>query len=353
MKRMAVVLAGLLFLSTPLVAQGSDRTPILDLLARARSALFDLRYDLADSLARDVLLLDQRLKRTDRIKALQIAAAARFPEETPAQQPDTAAGYLRELVRLAPAAEIPADITWDGLNAMLENVRITTFGAAATPDLEYHVTMRDPVSIDVVASRRARFVAYLRAAGASQFTRVAEAGPGMRGTLRIRWVDAGGPRIHSGSHELLIVARDDQSLDSLTLRYAVTVDAPPLELVPVPAAIDSADLLPEKTKPGRIRGILTGALLGVGTAVAAGAFRDPDLRNGAAADDRAVRLGAFMGIGSIAGAFLLDHGTALPANIRHNRELYGAHRKAVGDAMAENERRHQAYAMTVAVEQED
>jgi hypothetical protein len=112
-----LVLAFLL-LAPPLVAQTQQGSPVVDMMIRARNALNDLRYAEADSIARRILALGNLITKQQQIDALQLRAAAAFPDEQGAQYQDSAIAIIRQLVELGATGGPPREISWPGLDSL-------------------------------------------------------------------------------------------------------------------------------------------------------------------------------------------------------------------------------------------
>jgi hypothetical protein len=120
-RRLASSLAFLAVLSLPRAAVAQESI-VTGLLTRAKNALNDLKYQEADSIARLIIVLGDVVPKPQRINALQIAAAARYPEDAPARKPDGALDALREIVKLGHTAPIPFEIGWVGLDSLYTQV---------------------------------------------------------------------------------------------------------------------------------------------------------------------------------------------------------------------------------------
>jgi len=110
------------------------------LLTRAKNALNDLKYSEADSLARLLIALGDVVPRPQRIAALQIAAAARYPDDKPLQRADSAVSALKVIVLLGHTDPIPFEIGWAGLDSLFRSVG----GAAQLPPDQRTATAVDP-----------------------------------------------------------------------------------------------------------------------------------------------------------------------------------------------------------------
>lgn len=105
-------------LAAPLPAQVQQGSPVTEMMIRGRNALNDLRYGEADSLARRVLALGDLLSRQQQIDALQVRAAAAYPDEAGAQSTDSAIAIIRQLVALGATEGLPREMAWPGLDSL-------------------------------------------------------------------------------------------------------------------------------------------------------------------------------------------------------------------------------------------
>ena len=112
----------LIAVGAPLGAQTQQGSPVIDMMIRGRNALNDLRYNEADSIARRVLALGSLLTRQQQIDALQLRAAASYPDEQGEQKQDTAISVIKTLVGLGATSGIPGDLSWPGLDSLFSFV---------------------------------------------------------------------------------------------------------------------------------------------------------------------------------------------------------------------------------------
>lgn len=349
--RSALLAAALLCAAAGAAAQRRPASPVADVLRQARRALDNLQYSNADSLARSVLLSTAPVSRAERIEALLVTAAALYPEETRAQHRDSALAFLRQYVRTAPDGTIPAGMSWHGLDSLLELARRTTFAALARPHGSDTLPgIGGTIPVAVTATRPARFA--LRLGSGRQPASSApldSAGPATDVVLHLRLFEGDRPLASSGEWLLTVTAVEPGSTDTVVQRFPMTVAAPPLDLVPVPAALDSAQLLDEWARPSRGLGIAIGGGLGGLTVLMAQALRAPDpVGSATKADSRAVLLAGGFVLGGVVGA-LLDKGHPLPRNVAHNNEVRAAFARQVLEARTENDRRRAEYRATVTV----
>ena len=350
MRRLLGSVAGaVLLLAPPAHGQAS---PIMDLLLRARVALNDLHYGEADSLATTVLgAFDARLSSAQRIQVYAIRAAAAYPDPAGGgtQRADDATGFLRQLIRLDPSAtQVPADLSWPGLDSLFRRTRGATFAAGVQPESTYTlVGPSDEARLESFATRPARArLTLANAAGATLWTD--SGGPAERVTLRVRGF-AGATPLASGDYRLTVVMHDSLSGDSVMLRFPVTVEAQPLDLLPTPR-FDSAQLRPEVTSPARARGLVAGLLLGGGAAAAA-LVRGPAPLSTVSADGTAYGVAVVMALGAIV-AGRMDHGRPIPENAAANVRLRASFAQSLQQADAENRRRVAALRVVMTVHPE-
>lgn len=115
MKRAAIF--ALALCAAPLAAQTQAGSPVTDMMIKGRNALNDLNYASADSAARRVLALGSLLTRQQQMDALQLLAAALFPDEDGAQKSDTAIGVIKRIVELG-GTKMPAEISHPKLDSL-------------------------------------------------------------------------------------------------------------------------------------------------------------------------------------------------------------------------------------------
>jgi hypothetical protein len=322
------------------------------LLSRATVALNDLNYERALFLARQLLTVPT-LTSAQRTAALQLVAAAFYPEEEDKRHADSAMVALRQLVRGDADVSMPRDITWRGLDSLLAIARTTTFVTTVTPEREYALT--GPAAravIRVSANRPASYrMTLLQATGAEVMRD--SAGPATSAQLGIAGMRAGKPALESGAYTLVVSATDSASGETLESRYAVRVEAPALVLEPGPGAFDQSTLRPERFPPARSRAYTAAVLLAgatIGMAVA-GRAEEP-VRSAFSLDAKAIAAA----VGLAGGAFWaarMDKGGPLPENVTYNQTLRRDHEARVASANEENQRRINAYRLTIGITPEE
>lgn len=353
MKRIAVML----LLSVVRIAQAQEpkpvpqSSPVMDMIESAKNALNNLQYSRARLAAREVLALG-KLKRSQEIAALQVAAAAYYPDDPRARMPDSANVYLRRLARLMPSGPFPSDLVSPALDSQLVMARHETFGATVRAPLEVTLKGTEARSvIEVSATRPARWQLYVTAGDGGPPLLVDTLGSSMSGRLAIRAHNGVAPVILPGVHQFKILGISATEPDTITLKYDwIAAGSAPI-LVEMPAPLDSSKFLPERST--RQLGVqIFGALFAGGAAWALGnAVRPPQPLADEPKDSRAAAVGVGIAIGAIASA-LLDHGKPLPANVKANQVAKANYLKQVGDATETNRKRIGEYTLAITIDPE-
>jgi hypothetical protein len=346
-----VVMAGMFLTLRSAQAQRPQSSPAATLLIRARLALNDLKYAQADSMSRAVLQLGPQLDRAERIQALRILIAALYPDDRAAQHRDAAIQNMMLLVQLEPAAVIPGEISWGGLDSLMNQVRTATFAVLASPPRVS--LLKGPGGVDSipVSTTRASFLTLTaRPLGGTRSVALDSAGPTRQATLRLRVLQGDQVRLPSGNYELTIVARDAATRDSQTTRFSMTIEAPPLQFVPVPAALDSSKLLPERGARAGLKSVVIGLGVG-GMTVALGTLASTTDKSAGNPDRRAYAVALGISLAGILAAGI-DKGAALPGNAAKNADLRARFGRSVAEANAENLRRRESYEARVSIEGE-
>lgn len=344
--------AAALVLSAICAVAAAAQNPAVDVLLRARMALNDLRYTDADSLARFVLnVLGSRISGEQRVEALSIAAAARFPEPIlgAEQYPDSALSALRQLIRIDPDTRLRDEVRWPGLDSLFQVARTTTFAARLSRPRDVVLGAGDQaVIVDGMSTRRATWTAELRplAGGTPVYRTALEPTQAPQLRLRIE-LEGGRPSIPTGAYQLIVTVRDAASADSMAWSYRAVVDAAPVELVPLPGPIDPQLFRREMAPPARRRGIVLGVALGAISIAGVQALRGsgPLVDDGAALSTTTA-VGAALAIGAAASGFL-DKGTPIPGNAAFNERLRSDHEVARRLAESENAQRRAAFRATI------
>jgi len=345
----ATIGVALSFAATPLVAQQQQGSPIDDLLKRAGDAFNDLNYSRADSLARQVLAIGSRVSAGQRTRALMVMAAASFPEEASAQKRAVALQTLKQIVRTNLSLKLPPELTWAGLDSLVDEARRTTYGIEVSAD---------SMQVIVGPTGTGRLMARTNRPGTLQLTIMPSTGGGpaaivdstpvgMSGEFTFTAMRGERPVFATGDYAVILTGVDSATKDTVTVRYTAVVDAPALTFMTVPAKMDSSKLLPERTGKFGAKSIVPGVLVGGAAFALASVLRaEGDIKTKVGADSKGVAVGGALALTTILAGFA-DKGRAIPANILANRTYGAAFQKSIVDSQAENRRRIAEYKTTI------
>jgi hypothetical protein len=326
------------------------RSPIMDMVERAKNSLNNLQYTQARTASREILGL--RLKRTQEIAALQVAAASYFPDEPGARMPDSAAVFLKRLVRLMPVGPLPTDLVSPGLDSQLVATRKTVFGATArTPvSLSLRGSERRP-SIDVMSTRPARWQLYLLSGDGGPPILIDTLAAATSGRLSLQAHNGVTPLIQPGADQIRILSISASEPDTIVIRFDANATGVIPSLVEMPGQLSSAKLLPEKA-PRALGAGIAAAIIGGGASWAlANALLPPKELGQQSKDSRGLTVG--IGISAVAlAAGLLDRGRPIPKNVKANAATRSDHLKLVGDATETNRKRVSEYAIELTIDPE-
>lgn len=350
--RITILLAHLGLVAT-LVGTSATRAsaqggPVDDLILRVLSDVSDLRFGEALARGREILSAGATLRPAQEV-ALRIAMAAAFyPDVGGEPQPDSALAQFDRVVRIAPDAEIPIVLAWDGLDSLLTVARARTFAVVVRPPADSAaIGGTRQAEVEVVATREARYtLATRRVGGSVTHTHSVFTTPARAARMNLRADDGAQLVLEPGAHDLLVTAIDANGRDSLTVTRRIQVAGSRPALLARPM-LDSAQLQPEVVKPRPIRTALTGLLFGGLTVIFANEARAGEpVRSAFPADDRA----GIVGLGIVAaaiGAIWMGRDGRDESAITYNTALRDAHARAVAAADAENKRRLAEYRATI------
>lgn len=338
-------------------AKGQDRpvqpqnSPIMDMIQRAKNSLNNLQYAQSRNTIREVLALG-RLKRSQELAALEVAAAAFYPEDAAARVPDSSNVYLERLARLLPAGSFPTDLASAALDSQLVIARRKTFGAAVHPPLEITLVGNERrEAIEVVSTHPARWQLYLAPSAGGAVTLLDTLGATTNGRLSLRAHSGSNPIITPGSYEFRVIAIDAARPDTITLRFDGTaVGASPI-LVDMPAALDQSKFLPERSSRAVAAGVTTGLVFGGLTWALGHNAKAPDTLGEEPNDGRVTAVAVLMALGGVA-AGILDRGKPLPENIKANASMRSDYLKHLGDATDTNRKRVGEYKLAITIDPE-
>jgi len=215
------------------MALSAQATPdhVAGVLARMRADFSARRYAAVITRANGLLESAHAISTPQRIELWQLLAAAYYPDGSSAQlQPDSARLPLAALIRLAPDIRIAREISWAGLDELVERTRAGTFAVATRPLTEYTLNAHATGHVAVVASRPTRF-RLMSVDDSGGRTVIHDSSAFVTSaTLQLRTHDATGPIFVDGSHQLHIWAYDLSSGDSVRIAHRVRAlrsDLPP------------------------------------------------------------------------------------------------------------------------------
>lgn len=313
-----------------------------DLLRSAKDALNDLRYDRADTIAREVLGLPG-LRRSQKVLAWQVIAASRFPEEG-ARDSAAARAAIDEVIRLDLDAAFPVDVRWNGLEGLSMAEKAKVFGLAVRlpgSEIVYGGALGDAV-IRVATPTPSNTWLIVRTAGAATQVVIDSVVGARDAVFRVPALRGTAPMIATGAYELVVRAVDVRSGAELERTMQASVAAGPIDLLPVPKAIDSTQLRPEIQIPHRVRGTVVGVVFGGLTYALGHYLRAPEPIKSSTSDQRTMLVGAAIAAGA-AVAVWFDHGRPLPINRELNAQSRRVNAIAISSTTAENAKRMASY----------
>jgi hypothetical protein len=348
---LAHLVAGALLLLPPVAraaAQGTN--PVDDLILRVVSDVSDLRFGDALTRGREILAAGTTLRPQQEITLRIAMAAAFFPDFGGDQQPDSALTQFDRVVRIAPDAEIPITLAWDGLDSLLQVARARTFVVVVRPPMDsVAIGGERRAEIEVVATRAARYrLATRRVGGSVTYVHSVWSTPASSAQLALRADDGTHVLLEPGAHDVFVTAVDPVGGDSITVvrRAVVTGTRPSLLTTPV---LDSAQLQQEESRPRPFRTALTGLLFGGFAVVVANEARGAEpLRSAFAADNRAGLVGGAILLAAV-GAIWMGRDGRDEAAITYNAAVREAHARALAAAESENRRRLAQYRATMVI----
>ncbi len=351
--RAACIALALVMAAVPRVGAQATPSPTDDLIARVRADVNDLRYADAIRRGREVFSFAPNMRPAQVIALRGAMAAAFYPDEVEAQQPDSALAQLTAIIQLAPDATLPVELRWSGLDSLFSVARSRTLSVAMRPAVTDSLTGVDGRAfVSVVASRpvRYRLRVHRLPSGASVLHDTTTT-PDVRGQLGYRAHDGRQPLLAEGEYEFVVTAVDVATGDTASVRHNATVTGAAMVAVPTPV-LDTTKLLPEFAKPPRGKMVATSLIFaGLTGAIASAARAEEPIASAYKTDGRAIFVSVAM-IGAAVGGFWLDKGSVSVENLQANMTLRAAHLKALQDADAEHARRVANYRVMVQIRPE-
>ena len=353
-RRVVSQLLVLILAAAPVLAQTQQSaSPIDDLLKRAQDAFNDLNYSRADSLARQVLQVGSRISMSQRHGALLVIAAAAYPEEASAQRRSIALATLKQLVRTNLNLKMPPELSWAGLDSLVDEARRTTFAMEVGGDAVQTTTGPEGMAkVAIRGSRPARYyLTLMPAAGGPAI--VADSSPTMMvGDFRFATMRNQRPVFSTGEYAVIVTGIDSASSDTITARYVARVEAPALEFLNASAKLDSSKLLPARTKRFGAKSIVPAIMVGGAAFALSSVLRaEGGIQTTVPADSKGAAVGGALALTTILAGFA-DRGRPIPANIAANKAFGEAFQKSLVDAQNENRRRIAEYKTTIRLDLE-
>jgi hypothetical protein len=338
------LLAGVAAFALPAGAQTAD--PVDDLITRVIFDLNDLRYADAIKRGRDVLATTRGMRAEQEGLLRSAIAAAYYPEEANAQQPDSAIAQFVAGLKVVPDLALPIELRWDGLDSLLTVARSRTLAVVVTMDEQSLSGPEGRGTLAVHVSRPARVSLRTNALGSAALVwQDSSAGAATRSTLQFRAHDGRNVLLATGEYVATIVATDPVTGDSTLLTRRMLVEGARLMLV-APPSFDSTKLRRETVRAPLVRTAITALAFGTATILFGSLGGDKEFGDDFEPDGRAVFVG-FAIVGAGIGSYWLDKGKSDPEAVAANAALRDEHRKAVDAAAAESERRIREYRVTV------
>lgn len=329
-------------MAIPAFAQ-AQMNPIDDVLKLAFDAFNDFKYVTADTTARKVLQM-QSATATQRARAQMIIAASAFPEDAASQKRLVALAMLKQLLKTNYDTKLPQELTWVGLDSLMEEARRTTFGMQVSGEPQQTAIGVDGTGKIRVKSNKPGFFRLIIAAKSGDVVAVVDSISGTaEGDITFKTMRDERPIFSTGDYTVTITAFEPGGRgDTVTTQATLKVDAPALTFAELPTTMDSTKLLRERSGKSGAKSIFPALLVG-GAAffISSQLHGEGALANGVA-DSKGMGVAGGMFLATIVAGFA-DRGRAIPANIAANRAAGEAFQKSIADANTENRRRVTEY----------
>ena len=330
-------------LAVPAVAR-AQANPIDDLLRLSTDAFNDLNYKKADSVARSVLLISAATP-AQRARAQMVIAASAYPDDPSAQRRAVALATLKQLVKVNYSLKLPQELTWAGLDSLLDEAKRTTFALQVTAEPQQTAVGFDgTASIHVKSNKTGLFRLVIAAKSGSGVAVVDSLISVPEGDITFKVMRDEKPIFNSGDYSLTVTGFEPGGRgDTVTVQYTVRADAPPIVPVTVPTNMDSTKLLKTRAGKSGAKSLFPALLVGGAAFALSSSVRgEGNIATSVAADSKGAAIGGVLMISTIVAGFA-DRGRLIPANIAANKAAGEAFQKSVADAQAENRRRITEY----------
>jgi hypothetical protein len=324
-----------------LAAQGN---PIDDVIKLAIDAWNDLKYPTADSIARRVLTMSSASP-AQRLRAQMVMIAAAYPEEKADQKRTVALATLKQVLRVNYEAKMPPELSWAGLDSLVEEARKSTFGMQLTGESSQTAVGVDGSAKLHVKSNKPGLFRLIITSKANNSAVVVDSIRGIaEGEITFKTMRDEKPVFTTGDYNVMVTAFEPGARgDTVTAQYGLKVVAPAITLAGLPTKMDSSKLLKERTGKFGAKAILPALMVG-GAAYFASSQLHGD--GGLAAGETSSKGPDAAGAGVAGGLALVtmiagfaDHGRLIPQNVAANKAAGEAFQKSIADATAENRRR--------------
>jgi len=318
----------------------AQANPIDDLLRVSTDAFNDLNYKKADSIARSVLQLSAATP-AQRGRAQMVMAASAYPDDPVAQNRAVALNMLKQLVKVNSSLKLPQELTWAGLDSLLDEAKRTTFSLQVTAEPQQTAIGLDGTATIHVKSNKTGLFRLVIAAKSGKSVAVVDSLVSVpEGDITFKVMRDETPIFTSGDYAITLTGFEPGGLgDTVTVQYALKADAPAITPLTVPVKMDSTKLLTIRSGKFGARSILPAILVG-GAAFALGSVvrGEGDIATKVPATAKGTGVGAVLALSTIAAGFM-DKGRPIPANIAANKAAGEAFQKSIVDVLAENRRR--------------
>ena len=300
-----------------------------------------------------MLAIGTRISPAQRTGANLVIAAAAYPEEVSAQRRSVALTTLRQLVRTNMNLRVPQELTWAGLDSLMDEARRTTFAMEVTGDsVQSAVGPQGTAKLAVRGSRPGRYYLTIMPAAGGGAVVVDSTPPVMVGEFTFLTMRNERPVFSTGDYAVIVTGVDSAGRDSITARYTARVDAPALAFIDVPTKLDSAKLLPERTKRFGTKAVLPAILVGGAAFALSSVLRaEGGIQEEIGPDSKGMAVGGGLALTTILVGFA-DRGRSIPSNIAANKAYGEAFQKAIVDSQAENRQRIMQHTTTIRLDPE-
>jgi hypothetical protein len=339
--RLAVLLAFLALTAASTARAQSN--PIDDVIKLAIDAFNDFKYPTADTIARRVLAM-QSATPAQRARAQMVMAAAAYPEEAGAQKRTVALATLKNLLKTNYDAKIPQELTWAGLDSLMEEARRTTFGMQVSGEAtQTTVGFDGAAKVHFKANKPGLFRMIITAKTGNAVAVVDSISGTAEGDISFKTMRDEKPIFSTGDYAVMITAFEPGGRgDTVTTVYNLKVDAPELTFSTVSSKMDSTKLLKERTGKFGAKSILPALLVaGAGFVFSSMLHADFTPAKGAS-DGKGIGIAGGMFVATLLAGYA-DHGQIIAANVQANKAAVEAFQKSVADATTENRRRVTEY----------